>query len=139
MKYLIFVILALFAGCGTLQQQKSATNSEQQQLRDHFREVVKTDSVMVVFRDSVYIRERADTVFVDRWHTSISYRDRLRVDTLRSTDTVRVVETRSETVAVEVNRLTGWQWFQLWCGRILIISGVLTVIYFAFKWKLKKL
>ena len=133
MKYLILVLVC--AGCG--RQLTSATNSEQLQLRDHFREVTKMDSVLVVQRDSVYIRERADTVFVERWHTLISYRDRLRVDTMRVSDTVRIIETVSETATVEVNRLTGWQWFQLWCGRILILAGFLTAVYLAFKWKLK--
>lgn len=135
MKYLILVLVLVCAGCG--RQLTSATNSEQLQLRDHFREVTKMDSVLVVQRDSVYIRERADTVFVERWHTLISYRDRLRVDTMRVSDTVRIIETVSETATVEVNRLTGWQWFQLWCGRILILAGFLTAVYLAFKWKLK--
>jgi hypothetical protein len=85
--------------------------------------------------DSVFIRERADTVFVDRYHTKISYRDRLRTDTVRITDTVRTVH--SETVAVEVNRLTGWQRFQLRCGQFLITAVFLTAIYLFFKWKLK--
>lgn len=135
MKYLILVLVLVCAGCG--RQLTSATSSEQLQLRDHFREVTKMDSVLVVQRDSVYIRERADTVFVERWHTLISYRDRLRVDTTRVSDTVRIIETVSETATVEVNRLTGWQWFQLWCGRILILAGFLTAVYLAFKWKLK--
>ena len=39
--------------------------------------VLQRDSIFV--QDSVYIREKADTVFVTRWH--VEYRDALRIDT----------------------------------------------------------
>jgi hypothetical protein len=95
------------------------------------------DSVMVYQRDSVYIRERADTVFVDRFRTRVTYRDRLRFDTVRVLDTVRIVSTEMVSVEVEVNRLTGWQWFQLWCGRFFVLILVLIGVYLIVKWKLK--
>jgi hypothetical protein len=88
------------------------------------------DSVLVYQRDSIYIRERSDTVFIEKWHTKISYRDRVRSDTVRLSDTIRVLETVKETVEVEVNRVTGWQWFQIYAGRIL--AGLL-LLFVGFK------
>jgi hypothetical protein len=135
-KLSILLILPLLIGCGSA-KITSNERSEAAVVREHFRELTKIDSVMVYQRDSVYIRERSDTVFVDRFHTLVSYRDRLRVDTLRATDTVRITLTERVSVAVEVNRLTGWQWFQVWCGRIFVAAAVLIGVYLALKWKLK--
>jgi hypothetical protein len=107
--------------------------------RDRYVVQHQTDSVMVYLRDSVFVRERADTVFVDRTHTKTVYRERVRVDTLRVRDTVNVVRTETLTVTteVEVNRLTGWQQVQLWFGRVLMWGLVLIGVYLAFKWKLR--
>jgi hypothetical protein len=98
---------------------------------------MKVDSVLVYLRDSVYVRERSDTVFVDRFHTRISYRDRLRIDTTRVVDTVRMVDVVRESETVEVNRLTGWQWRQVYMGRVFMIILILIGIYLVVKWKLK--
>jgi hypothetical protein len=40
-------------------------------------------------------------------------------------------------VPVTVNELTGWQYFQIWCGRIWLACLLLTVIYLLIKWKLQ--
>lgn len=52
------------------------------QYRDRWR----TDSVYI--RDSVYVRERGDTVYVDRWRTAWRDRETVRTDTVFRTDTV---------------------------------------------------
>jgi hypothetical protein len=37
-------------------------------------------------------------------------------------------------IPVEVNTLTGWQWFQIWTGRIFLsICIIIIIIYLAFK------
>lgn len=71
-------------------------------------EVVKRDSVYIVsmdkdlvyVRDSVYVREKGDTVFVDRGR--IVYKDRVRVDTLT------VYRDREIEVPVLVERKLSW-------------------------------
>ncbi len=40
-------------------------------------------------------------------------------------------------VPVEVNKLTGWQYFQIWCGRVFLGLLVLITVYFLAKWKLR--
>ena len=76
------------------------------------REVVKTEYKTKLERDSVYLRDsvyviqRGDTVWVNKY--KYLYKDKLRVDTLTCTDTVR----QERTKIVEVNRLTKSQEFR---------------------------
>lgn len=89
------------------------------------REVVirQRDSVLLYLHDSVLIREKGDTVRIERWHTL--YRDRYhdRFDTVRLYDSIAV----SVPVVVE-KPLTGWQYFQIWLGRILMAVVVLWIV-----------
>lgn len=55
-------------------------------VRTEYRDKVQRDSIYVL--DSIYMREKGDTVFVDRWR--YAYKDRLLTDTLILNDTVRV-------------------------------------------------
>lgn len=43
-----------------------------------------------------------------------------------------------KTIVKEVNILTGWQWFQIWLGRILGILFLFILIYMGFKLYLKR-
>ena len=93
------------------------------------KEVIKTDTVntlklridSIYVNDSIYIREvvKGDTVHIttDRWHTR--WRDRILYDSIyiAQRDTVTVTTTK------EVPRkLSGWQWFQIWCGRLALLA-----------------
>jgi hypothetical protein len=132
----IYLILAIaFAGCRSLRPlEQSAREDYHHTSETDIR--TRIDSIYIHLRDSIYIREKADTVLVERWHTRLVYRDRLRTDTLRLIDTLRLTE--RQTVTVEVSQITGIQWFQLWCGRIFIGALVLLIIYMIVKWKLKR-
>ena len=97
------------------------------------KEVIKTDTVVmnkiqidsIYVNDSIYIREliAGDTVKIttDRWHTR--WRDRILYDSIyiAQRDTVTVTTTK------EVPRkLSGWQWFQIWAGRLALLAIALT-------------
>jgi hypothetical protein len=133
-RLLIFLLIACaLTGCRTIKE----VQREQSDYR-HTSEVAsvreRIDSIYLYQRDSIYIRERGDTVFIDRWSTSITYRDRLRTDTLRVTDSVRVEILR------DIERIQGqssWAAFERWCGRILLILLCLVSVYVIIKWKLK--
>jgi uncharacterized protein with GYD domain len=133
-KVLLLVLLALsLGGCRTVRElQTSTTDIRQVATSAAVRE--KADSVYVYHRDSIYIRERGDTVYVDRWHVQTAYRDRLRTDTLRVVDSVRVVV---DNVIERVQGQSSWASFERWCGRILIGLLFLTGVYFVLKWKLR--
>ena len=110
------------------------------------KEVIKTDTLVstqiqrdsIYINDSIYIREvvAGDTVKIttDRWHTQ--WRDRILYDSIyiAQRDTVRVTTTK------EVPRkLSGWQWFQIWAGRLALLAIVLAAGIVIYKKKLFRL
>jgi len=95
--------------------------------RSHIRYVpVETVSIEYkdrLWRDSVYVSDsvlvklKGDTVWLEKYR--YLYRDRLVRDSVFRTDSIQVpypVE-----VEKEVNRLTSFQSFQVWCGRLLLL------------------
>ena len=110
------------------------------------KEVIKTDTVLttkiqidsIYVNDSIYIREliQGDTVRIttDRWHTR--WRDRILYDSIyiAQRDTVRVTDIK------EVPRkLSGWQWFQIWAGRLALIAIMVAAGVIIYKKRLFRL
>ena len=110
------------------------------------KEVIKTDTLVstqiqrdsIYINDSIYIREliQGDTVKIttDRWHTR--WRDRILYDSIyiAQRDTVRVTDIK------EVPRkLSGWQWFQIWAGRLALIAIMLAAGVVIYKKRLFRL
>lgn len=60
---------------------------------------VRTDSVAVLQRDSVFIRERGDTVFI--YKERLRYRDRVKIDTVRLVKVDSLTVERVKEVEVE--------------------------------------
>ena len=85
--------------------------------------VVKRDSVRFYDWDSIYIREKGDTVYkyVEKWR----WRDRVRVDTFYRTRVDSVAVEREKIVEVE-KPLSGWRKWQIgafwWlCGAVVLL------------------
>ena len=110
------------------------------------KEVVKTDTLVsyqiqrdsIYVNDSIYIREliQGDTVKIttDRWHTR--WRDRILYDSIyiAQRDTVKVTDIK------EVPRkLSGWQWFQIWAGRLALLAIMVAAGVIIYKKRLFKL
>jgi hypothetical protein len=66
------------------------------------------------------------------------YRDKIVRDSIFKTDTIRVPYP-VEVIKEGTKPLTGWQNFQVWCGRIALLLAMLAVVYFALKLKKKRL
>jgi uncharacterized lipoprotein YajG len=128
---LLTLIALLLAGCGTIRETQTLT-TDVRQIATTAAVREKADSVYIYRRDSIYIRERGDTVFVDRWHVHTAYRDRVRTDTLHVRDSVRVVV---DNVIERVQGQSSWASFERWCGRILMLLLLLTSVYLFLKWK----
>lgn len=105
-------------------------------------ESVRHDSVVTILHhrdsiyqhDSVYIKEKADTVLIERWHTR--WRDRVSHDTLymSKTDTIRVpVPVERKLTKAERTYITIGKW------SVGVVAGlVLAAICFIFfrrRWK----
>ena len=129
---LICFILMLI-GCKTTKLTTSETAN-----KERFAETVKikTDSIYIYRQDSVVVRIRGDTVLIDRWRLLYEYRN--TTDTLRLRDSVYIDRRINVTETVEVSRPTGWQWFQIWCGRILLWILLAGAVYLAYRIMKKK-
>ena len=124
--------ILILTGCKTTGLTTSETAN-----RERFAETVKTktDSIYIYRQDSVIVRIRGDTVLIDRWRLLYEYRN--MTDTLRLRDSVYVDRRINVTETVEVNRPTGWQWFQIWCGRILLWILLAGAVYLVYKLRIK--
>ena len=95
-------------------------------------EKIRRDSIYM--HDSIYVHEytKGDTVYRerDRWH--YAWRDRLVHDSiyLAKTDSIFIVKTRE----IE-HPISGWQWFQIWAGRIALILAAGCFAYITIKSK----
>ena len=93
---LLLMMILFFASCTTTKY----VPVENTTVDSVYINVTQRDSIFV--QDSVYIREKADTVFVTRWH--IEYRDALRIDTfyIERVDSVNhIVEVEREFSKIE--------------------------------------
>ena len=85
--------------------------------------VVRRDSVRFYDRDSIYIREKGDTVYkyVEKWR----WRDRVRVDTFYRTrvDSVAVEHTKIVEVEKPLSWWRKWQIGAFWwlCGAVVLL------------------
>jgi hypothetical protein len=94
-------LLPLFA-CSTVEKTSDVGFVSQQ----NFVGRTRVDSVML--RDSIFIREKSDTVFYTKYRTL--YKERLRVDTIVRCDTLY----RDREVVVETVRNAGYGGAMLW-------------------------
>ncbi len=79
-KISLSVLIFSLLGCSTVQR----VNDCGYIARNNFVEQIRVDSV--VLRDSVFVRERSDTVFYTKFRTI--YKERVRIDTLVRCDTL---------------------------------------------------
>lgn len=88
--------------------------------------VVRRDSVRFYDRDSIYIREKGDTVYkyVEKWR----WRDRVRVDTFYRTRVDSVAVERTKIVEVE-KPLSGWKKWQIGAFWWLVGAVVLLLLW----------
>ena len=116
---LIIVISLILSSCKSIKYVPVET------VRTEY--VTKTDTFIqkdsVVFRDSVYIHAKGDTVWYEKWHTK--YKDRIVtqvvVDSFIKTDTIQVP------YYVE-KELTWWQEFKIKTGDIAMALCLLIIL-----------
>ncbi|WP_106832326.1 hypothetical protein [Parabacteroides pacaensis] len=124
--YIVWVLLVLsFIGCRSRIQYIPVES-----VRTEYKDRLQRDSIY--FRDSIIMREKGDTVFIDRWR--YLYKDRLVTDTLLVNDTIRVP------YSVE-KELTRWQKTKMDVGgwAIGVLSGIaLLGIGYVVIWLIRK-
>ena len=92
--------------------------------------ITKWQKDSVWLHDSIHIKEKGDTVLIERWHTQ--WRDRLRVDTIYQAthDTIPAPFPQTEYVEKE---LSWWQRLRLWVGNIGLIAILGVIGYYGVK------
>jgi hypothetical protein len=113
----------MFGACGTIRYIPVET------VKTEYRNTVSRDSVFL--RDSIFIKEKGDTVFFERYR--YLYRDRILRDSVMIRDTIRVPYPIEKIKEVK-KTLSGWQNFQIWYGRISLMVALLLIMYFVWKW-----
>ena len=79
-RIILSALLLSLVACGTVQRSNDVELVAQNNYVGH----IKADSVML--RDSIFIREKSDTVYYTKYRTI--YKERLRVDTVVRCDTL---------------------------------------------------
>ena len=124
-KTVIFLALGLFCcACGTIKYVPVES------VRTEYRHTATTDSVFL--RDSIFIKHKGDTVFLEKYR--YLYRYNVVRDSFLIRDTLRVPYP-VEVVKQVKKPLTGWQNFQVWCGRIALVFLLFVIVYFVLKLK----
>lgn len=124
--YIICVLLVLsFIGCRSRIQYVPVES-----VRTEYKDRLQRDSIY--FLDSVYVRDKGDTVFIDRLR--YLYKDKLITDTLLVSDTIRVP------YPVE-KELTRWQQTKMDVGgwAMGVLSGIVLLgIGYIVRWLIRK-
>jgi hypothetical protein len=94
-------------------------------VKTEYRDKIVRDSV---FRyDSIFVREKDDTLIFERYR--YLYRDKIVRDSIFINDTIRVPYPVERIKEVK-KPLSGWQNFQVWCGRFALAILLLVGIYY---------
>ena len=117
-------LLSLCTACKTKQFIPIET------IKTEYRDKILRDSIFLY--DSVFVKQTSDTVFFERYR--YLYKDKIIRDCIFVNDTIRVPYL-VEVIKKEKAPLSGWQNFQVWCGRIALALALLVAIYFALRLK----
>lgn len=107
----VLVALSLLASCTTTKYV------EVERVMYDTTYVTKWQKDSVWLHDSVLVKDRGDTVLIEKWHTE--WRDRLRVDTLYKATHDTIPQPYPVTEYVE-KELSWWQQLRLWLGNVLL-------------------
>lgn len=130
---LIAFLLILTGGCRTA--ETTIVSASDSVYSRHEAERVRIDSVFIRSIDSIILREKADTVFLER--VRLEFRDRYRHDTVTVFDTLRSV--RDSIVYIERIRSdeskTAGRKIKGWVVGLIALAMVLGVAYIFYKVK----
>jgi hypothetical protein len=111
----ILLLIALLTNCTTTKYL------EVEKVRTDTAYIVKWQKDSVWLHDSIHVKEKGDTVMIERWHTQ--WRDRFRVDTIYQATHDTIPQPYPVEVIKEVEKeLSWWQRLRLWIGNIGLIA-----------------
>lgn len=121
---LVGLIIFFLSGCTTteyvtVEKVRTDTVNHSKVLRDS-----------VWLHDSVYVKEKGDTVTVERWHTE--WRERLLFDTLLIATHDTIPQPYPVIKVVEKN-LSWWQRLRLYLGDVVLVFLLVIAAYYGYK------
>ena len=124
----IMVLLFMFSACTTTEYVQVPVVHNDTVLINH----TAHDSIFM--HDSIHIKEKGDTVWIERWHTK--WENHFAHDTtyISKTDTVPVPHPVEKLVERE---LTWWQKTRMHCGEVLLLAVLAGIVYVVLKLRKK--
>lgn len=119
-----FVIIVFFAamcqGCTTTKYV------EVEKVRTDTTYITKHERDSIFMHDSVHVKEKGDTVLIERWHTK--YVEKLRIDTtyISKTDSIPVPYPVEKKVPAE---LSWWQKTRIHVGSVVILAAFVLLFW----------
>jgi len=127
-------ILAIITLALCLCSCKSVQYVPVESVKTEYRDKIVRDSIYRY--DSVFVKEKGDTLIMERYR--YLYRDKFIRDSVFINDTIRVPYP-VEVVKQVRKSLTGWQNFQVWCGRFALVAVLFLLTFFVLRLKTKRL
>lgn len=130
---LIAFLLILTGGCRTA--ETTIVSASDSVYSRHEAERVRIDSVFIRSIDSIILREKADTVFLER--VRLEFRDRYRHDTVTVFDTLRSVRDSIvyiERIHTDESKTAGRK-IKGWVVGLIALAMILGVAYIFYKVK----
>ena len=88
-KFFLILLTFIFVGCKTQKSIQSSEKTDNFNSSTQINNSKQIDSVYIFKHDSIVIQQKGDTVFSTKFLTKIMYLNKLKVDTIVKTDTVR--------------------------------------------------
>ena len=115
------IIAAIFSGCKTITKTEVV---EKVRIDTAYVTKVLKDSVWM--HDSIHVKEKGDTILIEKWHTQ--WRDRLQIDTIYRAK-VDSIPVPYEVEKLVERQLTWWQRLRLALGNVMLMFIIAAVIY----------
>lgn len=95
---------------------------------DRYHETIKTDSVYKFERDTMTLRIKGDSTFIEHWNTKIDYKFKY----INKTDTITKMITQQKTVTeIKEKKVTAWfGWIDWALIGIAFLYGIFRLIKF---------
>ena len=88
-KFLLVLLTFIFVGCKTQKSIQSTEKTDNFNSSTQINNSKQIDSIYIFKHDSIVIQQKGDTVFSTKFLTKIMYLNKLKVDTIVKTDTIR--------------------------------------------------
>ena len=108
----VLIALSLLSSCTTTKY------IEVERVRTDTTYITKWQKDSVWLHDSIHVKEKGDTVLIEKWHTQ--WRDRLRIDTIYQATHDTIPAPFPQTEYVEKD-LSWWQRTQMYAGDVMLL------------------